>query len=240
MVSTTSRHWAIIPAAGAGSRVGSATPKQYLPINDTTVIEASLSCFLKHPEIAGVVVALQEGDQHWATLSVANNEKIHTVVGGESRADSVKNAVEYLINTPADDTDFVLVHDAARPCLRYSDLELLISTLETDEVGGVLAAPVSDTLKLVKSKEQTVNTVSETLDRDTIWRAFTPQMFRLKLLKQALTHSKDKSIVITDEASAIEAINQQVKLVKGHSDNIKITHQEDLELAEVILKKQGR
>lgn len=240
MVSATFRHWAIIPAAGAGSRVGSATPKQYLPINDTTVIEASLDCFLKHPEIAGVVVALHEGDQHWATLSVASNEKIHTVVGGESRADSVNNAVEYLINTPADDKDFVLVHDAARPCLRYSDLELLISTLETDEVGGVLASPVSDTLKLVKSKEQTVNTVSETLDRDKIWRAFTPQMFRLKLLKQALTHSKDKSIVITDEASAIEAINQQVKLLKGHSDNIKITHQEDLELAEVILKKQGR
>ena len=238
MMTAALRYWAIIPAAGISQRMGSTTPKQYLPIHNTTVIEASLNCFLNHPKVSGVVVVLHKEDQNWDKLDIDNNQKIHTVVGGESRADSVINAVEYLKKTPAKDTDFVLVHDAARPCLRCSDLDLLISKLENDEVGGILASTVSDTLKQAKSKELTFNVVSETLDRNKVWRAFTPQMFRLKFLKQALAHCSEKNITITDEASAIEAIKLPVKLVKGHSDNIKITHQEDLELAELILKKR--
>jgi len=231
------RYWAIIPAAGSSQRIGTAVPKQYLSLGDTTVIEASLSSFLKHPNIDGVIVALQADDQYWANLAVTKNEKIHTVIGGGSRAESVHNAIKYLENTPAKDEDFVLVHDAARPCLRYTDLDSLIQQLEQDDVGGILAAPVSDTLKLIEKQAGLINTVNKTLDRENIWRAFTPQMFRLVTLKKALAHCIKQNIKVTDEASAVEALGLQVKLIKGHSDNIKVTHAEDLELASTIFKK---
>lgn len=232
-MTASSRYWAIIPAAGTGRRMDSEIPKQYLCLNNTTVLEASLSCFLRHPKIVGVIVALNTDDQHWNNLSVTRCEKIHTVAGGKTRADSVNNAIKYLENTQAEDDDYVLVHDAARPCLRYSDLLQLISQLEEDEVGGILASPVNDTLKT--SYENDV--VSKTLDREFTWRAFTPQMFRLRHLRNAMYHCTTKNIEITDEASAIEVMGLPVKLVKGQSDNIKLTHAEDLDIAEIILKK---
>ena len=227
------RYWVIIPAAGTSQRMGSEVPKQYLPIENTTVIEAAISCFLRHPKIAAVIVALHADDQHWNDLAVKKNEKIHTVIGGESRAESVHNAINYLDNTLAKGEDFVLVHDASRPCLRYEDLELLIQMLKQDEVGGILASPVSDTLKLVESD----NTVNKTLERENIWRAFTPQMFRLNILRKAMAHCVKQNLTVTDEASAIEKLELKVKLVKGQSDNIKVTHAEDLELVTAIFKK---
>jgi len=230
------RYWAIIPAAGISQRMGTAVPKQYLPLANTTVIEASLNNFLQHPKITGVIVALHANDQYWKKLSVTKNEKIHTVVGGNSRAESVHNAIQYLENTPVKDRDFVLVHDAARPCLRRADLELLMQELEQDEVGGILASPMSDTLKVGEKHADSVNVVSKTLDRENVWRAYTPQMFRFNTLKKALAHCGKKDIKVTDEASAVEHLGLQVKLVKGQSDNIKITHAEDLELATAIFK----
>ena len=232
-MATSLRYWAIIPAAGTSQRMGGELPKQYLPINNTTVIEYSLKCFLRHASIAGIVVALHVDDQHWYQLDVVKNEKIHTVIGGKTRADSVYNAIQYLENIPAENEDYVLVHDAARPCLRFSDLELLISQLNDDEVGGVLAAPVSDTLKMSNAE----GFIKKTLDREKIWRAFTPQMFRLKYLKKAMQHCINEKITITDEASAIEVQNLPVRLVKGQSDNIKVTYTEDLALAAAILQK---
>jgi len=226
------RYWAIIPAAGTSQRMGGEVSKQYLTINNTTILEASLSCFLRHPKISGVIVALHKDDLDWNSLAVTRCEKIHTVEGGETRADSVYNAVKYLENLQSEEQDFVLVHDAARPCLRYTDLSLLIDQLETEEVGGILASPVSDTLKECEAN----NLVSKTLDRASVWRAFTPQMFRLKHIRKALYHCINKSIPITDEASAIEVMGLAVKLVKGQSDNIKVTHTEDLAVAETILK----
>ncbi len=230
------RYWAIIPAAGISQRTGTAVPKQYLPLANTTVIEASLSNFLQHPSITGVIVALHANDQYWNNLSVTKNEKIHTVVGGNSRAESVRNAIQYLENTPAEDRDFVLVHDAARPCLRRADLELLMQELEHDDVGGILASPMSDTLKMGEKHAESGNVVSKTLDRENVWRAYTPQMFRFNTLKKALAHCGKKGLKVTDEASAVEHLGLQVKLVKGQSDNIKITHAEDLELATAIFK----
>jgi 2-C-methyl-D-erythritol 4-phosphate cytidylyltransferase len=230
------RYWVIIPAAGISQRMGAAVPKQYLPLANTTVIEASLSNFLQHPNISGVIVALHANDQYWNNLNVTKNEKIHTVVGGNSRAESVHNAMQYLENTPAEDRDFVLVHDAARPCLRFADLELLMKELEQDEVGGILASPMSDTLKMGEKNAESSNVVSKTLDRENVWRAYTPQMFRFNTLKKALAHCSKKDIKVTDEASAVEHLGLQVKLVKGQSDNIKITHAEDLELATAIFK----
>ena len=230
------RYWAIIPAAGISQRMGAAIPKQYLPLTNTTVIEASLSNFLQHPNITGVVVALHANDQYWNNLSVTKNEKIHTVVGGNSRAESVHNAMQYLEHTPAEGSDFVLVHDAARPCLRLADLELLMQELEHDEVGGILASPMSDTLKMGEKHAEFVHVVRKTLDRENVWRAYTPQMFRLNTLKKALAHCAEKDIKVTDEASAVEHLGLQVKLVEGQSDNIKITHAEDITLATAIFK----
>lgn len=231
------RFWAIIPAAGRSKRMGNVNPKQYLPLGNTTVIEAAISNYLDHPKISSVIVALHPDDQHWDHLAVTRDEKIHTVIGGESRTQSVQNAINYLENTSADDNDFVLVHDAARPCLRYADLNILIQQLEHDDVGGILASPVNDTLKVIDNKAGSNNTVNKTLNRENIWRALTPQMFRLATLKKALLHCATQNIKVTDEASAVETLGLQVKLVKGHGDNIKITHAEDLELAEAIYKK---
>lgn len=244
-MTANTRYWAVVPAAGIGQRMGASTAKQYLRIGDITIIEGALSNFLRHPKIAAVVVALHANDQEWNNLAITRNEKIHTVVGGQSRAESVHNALQYLENTPAEDHDFVLVHDAARPCLRYSDLDLLIEQLENDEVGGILAAPVSDTLKIVEQQgesSQVANQVanqfvSKTLDRENVWRAFTPQMFRLNTLRKALAYCSKKNIQVTDEASAVEALGLSVNIVKGQSDNIKVTHTEDVALAESIFTK---
>jgi len=230
------RCWVVVPAAGVGERVGTESPKQYLPFGDSTVIETSLKHFLSHAKIAGVVVALHANDECWETLSLAKEKLIHTVIGGDSRADSVRNALDYLKNNFAEDNDFVLVHDAARPCLRKEDLDILIRELEHDDIGGLLAAPASDTLKLINQQENGNNVVSKTIDREYVWRAFTPQMFRLNHILEALTYCAGENVKVTDEASAIEALGLQVKLIEGHGDNIKITHPEDLILAKEIYK----
>jgi len=236
-MSNKTRFWAIVPAAGTSQRLGAEIPKQYLPLGETTVIESSIRVFLNNSKILGVIVALHSQDQYWNDLALTRNEKIHTVVGGASRSDSVINAIAYLKNTPAEDNDFILVHDAARPCLHEEDVELLIEKFEHDEIGGILASPASDTLKLVEQQANENNTVSKTLDRSKIWKAYTPQMFRLGLLKKAMLHCKEKNIAVTDEASAIEALGLKVQLVQGRSDNIKVTHAEDLVMAAAILEK---
>ena len=236
-MSINTRYWAIIPAAGTSQRMGAEVPKQYLPLCDTTVIEASISCFLRHPKVSGVVVALHAEDQYWNNLAVVRHEKIHTVIGGATRAASVHNAINYLENTPAEEHDFILVHDAARPCLRYEDVDVLMQKLEQDDVGGILASPASDTLKLVEQNSDSKNIISKTLDRSMIWKAFTPQMFRLGVLKKALSQCEKNNIAVTDEASAIEALGLEIQLVEGRSDNIKITHAEDLVIAAAILNK---
>ncbi|MFK7814800.1 MAG: 2-C-methyl-D-erythritol 4-phosphate cytidylyltransferase [Gammaproteobacteria bacterium] len=231
------QYWVIVPAAGTSQRMATSVPKQYLPLSGSTVIEASLRNFLKHPNVLGVVVALHKDDSNWENLAINSDSKIHTVLGGESRSASVLNAIRYLKNTPAEDQDFVIVHDAARPCLRYTDLELLMQQLENDDVGGILAAPVIDTLKVIEKQDKSLSTIVKTLDRESIWRALTPQMFRLDVLSRALEYCVKQNIDITDEASAIEQLGLRVKLVKGQSDNIKITHTEDIELAAGVLKK---
>ncbi len=198
------------------------------------MIEASLSCFLHHPQIAGIVVALHANDCRWASLNVAAAKPIYTVVGGDTRAQSVRNALQKL-NEISAPQDFVLVHDAARPCLRYTDLDRLIQTLQGDDVGGILALPVRDTIKRASRTDGKI-TVGETLDRVNLWSALTPQMFRVKVLKKALDHCLAHALVVTDEARAVEALGLPVKLVEGSGDNIKITRPEDIELATAIVR----
>jgi 2-C-methyl-D-erythritol 4-phosphate cytidylyltransferase len=225
--------WVIIPAAGVGKRMDSDIPKQYLVLNEKAVIEHTLDVFDKHELISEIVVAVSKGDEYWSSLEIKSSKKNHKVNGGKERCDSVLNALKYL-EGKAQDNDWVLVHDAARPCLRNEDLTLLIDTLQEHEVGGILAVPVRDTMK--RSNDNS-NNIKETVDRDGLWHALTPQMFRFKLLKDALETSLNKNEVITDEASAIELAGYQPELIEGHADNLKITRPEDLALAAFFLRQ---
>ena len=227
------RFWAVVPAAGVGRRMGGEVPKQYLMLGEKPVIAHTLERLLNYPRISGVVVALSPEDQYWPDTGFENDPRVHRAAGGTERCHSVLNGLE-LLATLASPSDWVLVHDAARPCLRSEDLDRLISELETDSVGGILAVPVHDTVKQSDARGR----AEKTVPRESLWRAFTPQMFRISLLQQALKSALDQDLVVTDEASAIEAWGESPRLVEGHSDNIKITRPEDLELAAFFLQQQ--
>lgn len=225
------RYWAILPAAGSGSRFGAETPKQYLTLLDKTVMQHSVDRICQLP-IQACVLALNRHDQIAKTLNFAHPALLHWVTGGAERMDSVLAAMQYL-QPHAHQDDWVLVHDVARPCILSSDLQLLLDSLSHDAVGGLLAVPVRDTLKRGQAGE-----VVETVPRDHLWQCQTPQMFRFGLLLQALQQAKARQQQVTDEAGAIEQLGLPVKLVSGSSTNIKITYPEDLGLAEAILKSQ--
>lgn len=226
--------WVIVPAAGSARRMGAAVPKQYLPLAGRTVIEWSLAPFLAHQRTAGIVIALAGQDQRWPRLSLAREAKIVTTTGGAERMDSVLAGLEVLHEKAAPD-DWVLVHDAARPCLSAADLNRLLETLHDDAVGGLLAAPLVDTLKRADERGR----VEQTVAREKLWRALTPQMFRRDLLQRALADARARGVAVTDEAQAIEALGLQPKLVAGDADNIKITLPEDLARAERILRSRS-
>lgn len=221
--------WGIVPAAGSARRMGGETPKQYLPLAGRTVIEWSLAPLLAHPCIAGVVVVLAADDVRWQHLPVARHPKIHLAVGGGERVDSVLAGAR-VTRQFAGENDWLLVHDAARPCLHADSLDQLIQTLDDDTVGGLLAAPVVDTLKRADSDGRVAATVS----REHLWRALTPQMFRCGVLWEALQHAVAHGGA-TDEAQAVEALGHAPKLVPGDADNIKITLPADLARAERLL-----
>ena len=224
--------WVIIPAAGVGRRMGLDTPKQYLLLNEQTVIEHTLNVFNLHSSISEIVVAVAKEDEYWAELNIKLSKPLHKVSGGKERSDSVLNGLNFLQDKAHAD-DWVLVHDAARPCLRTEDLNLLLEKCQIHTVGGILAVPVRDTMK-----RSVDNLIKETVDRENLWHALTPQMFRFKLLKDALESALKKNNVITDEASAMELAGYQPLLVEGHADNLKITRPEDLALASFFLAQQ--
>jgi len=225
--------WAIIPAAGVGTRMGTEVPKQYLPLYGKTILEHSLKHICGHDAIKGIVVVLAENDNRWNTLPLASNLKIHTTTGGIQRYHSVLNGLHYL-NTLAQADDWVLVHDAARPCLRTDDLDKLLEAASGCPDGAILAVPVRDTMK----RADPDNRISATVNRDQLWHALTPQIFRLSALRSALEKIIANNIAVTDEAQAMEITGVRPLLVEGHHDNIKITHQADLVLAEIYLAQQ--
>lgn len=227
----TPTFWAIVPAAGVGKRMNADRPKQYLPLAGQTVIEHTLTRLLNAQVFERIVVAISDEDPYWFELAFAHHEKILRASGGKERADSVLSALN-AIEKQASATDWVLVHDAARPCLTVSDIHLLIDTLKTDSVGGILALPCADTLKQVHNQR-----ISQTIDRSQIWRALTPQMFPYQLLREALRRNAGNG-AITDEASALELQGLTPKIVEGRADNLKITRPEDLALAQFYLEKQ--
>lgn len=225
------RYWAILPAAGSGSRFGSETPKQYLKLFNKTVMQHSVDRICQLP-IEGCVLATSANDTTAQSLSFAQPDLLHWVTGGAERMDSVLAAMQYL-QQYASAEDWVLVHDVARPCILANDLQHLLDELKEDAVGGLLAVPVRDTLKRGNAGQ-----VVETVPRDHLWQCQTPQMFRFGLLLKALQQAKVQQQLVTDEAGAIEQLGLPVKLVSGSSTNIKITYPEDLGLAAAILKAQ--
>jgi 2-C-methyl-D-erythritol 4-phosphate cytidylyltransferase len=227
----TLNFWAVVPAAGVGKRMNADRPKQYLGLTGKTVIEHTLSRLLQANVFSAVAVAISAEDPYWPELDVAKHELIITTPGGKERADSVLSGLK-AIRDKANDDDWVLVHDAARPCLTTGDIHLLIDTLANDEVGGILALSSHDTLKNVQGYD-----ILGTLDRQAIWRALTPQMFRYGMLKTALEEAKGNPAV-TDEASALELMGLTPKIVEGRPDNIKITRPEDLALAQFYMGQQ--
>lgn len=227
-----SQFWALIPAAGRGLRVGAELPKQYLTLAGRSVLEHSLSLFINHAGIAGVVVALAADDARWPMLGAARSPRVHAVTGGAERAHSVLAGLQRLKSLARED-DWVLVHDAARPCLSRAMLDAMMSALERDPVGGLLALPARDTVKQAEGDR-----VTATLDRSRLWLAQTPQMFRLGPLQAALSEALRLDRAVTDEASAMEQAGHLPRLIEGSADNLKVTQAEDLALAEFILRRR--
>ncbi|MCK7582512.1 MAG: 2-C-methyl-D-erythritol 4-phosphate cytidylyltransferase [Chromatiales bacterium] len=225
----SARYWAMVPAAGTGKRMGSVVPKQYLPLLGRPVIAHTLATLLQHPRIEGVVVAVDAKDEWWPAVatSLDTAKPLLSVSGGTERCHSVLSGLETL-RERALSSDWVLVHDAARPCLALEDLDRLLTDLADDPVGGLLAVPVRDTLKQADSAGR----VAATVDRSRLWHALTPQMFRLGMLHDALRAALARGLLVTDEAAAMEAAGFTPRLVEGRADNLKITRPEDLALAE--------
>lgn len=217
-----------MPAAGSGRRFGSATPKQYLSLGGRTVIELALAPFLKDSRCAGVVVALDKGDARFAALSVARDTRLRCVVGGARRCDSVRKALDAI---DTDDATWVLVHDAARPCVSQAEVSELLTACAHDAVGGLLAVAMPDTLK----RADEAGRVLETAARAGLWRALTPQMFRLGMLRRALREAHDAGREPTDEAQAVEWLGETPRLVPGSPGNLKITTAADLTLAAAVI-----
>jgi 2-C-methyl-D-erythritol 4-phosphate cytidylyltransferase len=221
----------VMPAAGSSRRFGQELPKQYMPVGGRTVIEWSLAPFLADSRCLGIVVAIAAADARFAALPVARAPKVQAVPGGLQRADSVLAGLESL-RTP--DDEWVLVHDAARPCVSREEIESLLVTAGSDAVGGLLAVPLADTLK-----REAAGRAQETPSRESLWRALTPQMFRLGALRSALRQARAAQRVPTDEAQALEWLGQQPRLVAGSPLNLKITTAADLALAAAILSQRG-
>ena len=226
--------WAVVPAAGVGKRMRAAVPKQYLSFQGRTVIEHTLSSLLAEPRISGIAVVLGAEDAWWPELEIARDARVLRAQGGRERCHSVCNGLEVLIDAGADDGDWVLVHDAVRPCLRAEDLSGLIDTLVGDPVGGILACPVRDTMKRADAEGR----IARTEDREGLWHALTPQMFRLGALRGALKQALADGFLVTDEAAAMEHVGYRPRLVQGRADNIKITRPEDLAVAALFLGNQ--
>jgi len=244
--------WVVIPAAGVGKRMQADRPKQYLSLLGKTVIEHTLDCFLHHPDITGIVIALHRNDPYWQDLSIrnSNDKPIYTVIGGKERSDSVLNALHYLSNQQQCAAhSWVMVHDAARPCLSSHDIDQLIELVKVDDpLGGILASPVKDTMKrattLLSEKTAAIDAtpiqISKTESRENLYHALTPQMFRLAALQQAVQFAFDNNIAITDDASAMEQQGLSPRLIIGDANNIKITQASDLALAEFFLSQRGQ
>lgn len=220
-----------MPAAGSGRRFGPDRPKQYAPLAGRTVVEWALEPFLADPRCARVIVALQAGDDRFATLQPARDPRVRLVTGGAQRCDSVLAALEAI---DAAEDEWVLVHDAARPCVTRADIDALLEAASGDAAGALLAQPLADTLKRSDATGRAIDTPA----REALWRAQTPQGFRLGPLRGALRAARAANRAPTDEAQAMEWRGHAARLVPGSALNLKITEATDLALAAMVLAQR--
>ncbi|CAM3439974.1 2-C-methyl-D-erythritol 4-phosphate cytidylyltransferase [Halomonas lysinitropha] len=228
----STRLWLVVPAAGQGRRMGAGHPKQYLPLVGRPVLACTLARLHQAFPSARLCLCLDPDDDHFDPAWVPFADWRRSA-GGAERVDSVVNALDAIAPEAAED-DLVLVHDVARPCVTVDDLTRLLAAIADDPVGGLLAAPVADTMK----RDDGDGRVRTTESREGLWHAFTPQGFRLGLLRRALNDALARGVAVTDEASAVEAAGYSPRLISGRRDNLKITHPEDLALAALILSAQ--
>lgn len=232
-MSSNSTVWAVIPAAGTGSRMQSDTAKQYLRFQGKTIIEHCLDRLLSHPQIDGAIVVLRANDSLWDKLGYHSSKPVFTADGGFERQHSVYSGLttlQYRLGNEA----IALVHDAVRPLVSHSDLSAVIDAARQHTAGAILATRVTDTLKLQNDNME----IASTLSRELLWRALTPQVFHLQTLLNALKTVIDQNLVITDDAQAVELMGHAPALVAGSADNFKITIREDLALAEMVWLNQ--
>lgn len=224
--------WVIIPAAGRGMRAGGAVPKQYQPLLGQPLIEHTLRTLASHPRITGLIVVLAADDAHWPGWEELEGKPVQTTIGGAERADSV---LAGLLALPLDVTSdtAVMVHDAARPCVRHTDIDGLLAADKLN--GALLAVPLADTLK----RADTHGCVEQTVPRADLWRALTPQLFRRGVLLDALRSAAGEGVAVTDEAMAMERAGYRPQLVEGSADNLKVTTAADFALAEFLLQRRA-
>ena len=226
----STEYWVVIPATGTGQRMKASCPKQYIKLSEKSILQHTLDNLLSYPQITGAVLVLNNNDLYWEKLDYQHDKPVLLCTGGEQRHHSVYNGLirleQHTKNNP-----FVLIHDAVRPFVSHKDLDHLLQALHDCEDGALLAVPVADTLKYADENQQ----VKHTHPRDNLWRAFTPQAFKLDKIVLALKHVISNNLEITDDASAMELMGACPRLVQGDGDNIKITTPQDLLLAEKIL-----
>jgi len=226
------KYWVVIPAAGIGRRMGGDIPKQYVSVNGKTIVEHTIDNFIGRKEIENICIAISESDKFWSALPISKNKKMITTIGGNERYESVYNGL-CALKDKANNDDWVLVHDAVRPCLKKSIIDRLITDINSNDVGGILALPCFETMKKVNNNRH----IEETINREIIWRAQTPQVFKYKKLLLAIENAINENIHITDEAMAMELLNYKPIVIMGDEKNIKITHQTDLKHLELFLKE---
>ena len=227
--------WALVPAAGVGARMGADRPKQYLPLFGRPILQFTLERLGSYVPLRGIFVGLSPDDAFWPSLPPHLPKVLGTFPGGQERAHTVLNGLKALMAHAASD-DWVMVHDAVRPCVRHGDIDKLMNTVDGSPDGGLLGLPLADTVKRVDPMGQVV----ETVPRVGLWRALTPQLFPVARLRRALEAAVRRGVALTDEAAAIELDGGHPRMVAGHGDNIKITLPADIELAEMVLKQQAR
>ena len=233
--------WAVIPAAGVGRRMQADMPKQYLTLHGRSILAHTIDSLHTVPAIVGIMLVGELSQWPDDVSDALNGKPWMTTPGGAERCHSVLNGLRHLSRQLDDYAQAgVLVHDAARPCVRADDVLRLIDIVGDQVDGGILAVPVSDTLKQSMQTDSRQKTIEKTIDRSTLWQAQTPQFFKLDLLADALEAALQQDKQVTDEASAMEMAGYHPCLVEGHTDNIKITRPEDLAMAAFFLQQQGR
>ncbi len=217
----------VVPAAGVGKRMQLNIPKQYALLGSKTVLEHTIDALFKCSYVNNIIIGVSQNDEYFDDLQISKNNRVIKAIGGKERSDTVRLALDKVT------TQWVMVHDAARPLVKLGDLNNLAKLSKTSSVGGILACKASDTLKKVVNGK-----IVATVPREDIYRAYTPQMFKTNLLKQALEHANNHNLAITDDASAIELLGYSVDIIEGSADNFKLTTPEDLMLAKLLLNNK--